>query len=59
MKAYRKAESVIEDYLQGRKEPDPERKKSVLEELERIQKEQRTVPKAIRRSGKECLVEKE
>lgn len=45
MKAYRKAESVVEGYLQGRKEPDPEMKKSVLDELNRIKNEQGSVSK--------------
>ena len=44
MKAYRKAESVVEDYLQDKKEPDPE-KKSVLDELNRIKNEQGSVSK--------------
>lgn len=38
-KAYRKTEGVVEDYLQCGK--NPERRKSVLEELERIKKDQK------------------
>ena len=59
MKAYRKAESVVEDYLKGRKGSDSERKESVLEELMRIKKEQGS--KGIRQMherNKEVDVEK-
>lgn len=45
IKMYRNAESVVEDYLQGRKEPDPEMKKSVLEELERVRNAQQKLSK--------------
>ena len=58
MKAYRKAESVVEDYLQGRKEPDPEMKKSVMDELNRIKNEQGSVyKKSIMNYDKEKSVD--
>lgn len=53
MKAYRKAESIVEDYLQGRKDSDMEGKESVLEELMRIKKEQRGIGVVMSRDEKE------
>lgn len=58
MKAYRKAESVVEDYLKGRKDSDSERKESVLDELNRIRNEQGSVPqKTIMNYDKEKFVD--
>lgn len=56
MKAYRKAETVVEDYMQGRKDSNSERKKSVLEELIRIKKEQRDMGVVMSRNEKEYHV---